>query len=159
VPGRVTLVGAELVEVVVGGDVLPLGLRLSGHRPAALLDGRQSGLGGAGRAGEGQRRQGAAAGDELAPPQVEPLGGDLRAGDGGCAVALRHGHVLPYGRRGRPVTAVPGGVDASILAFMPFDALPEITEVKETLAGTRKTFHCHVIDRQPGALVVLFVSK
>jgi predicted RNA-binding protein associated with RNAse of E/G family len=49
--------------------------------------------------------------------------------------------------------------DATILAFMPPNALPEITEVKETLAGTRKTFHCHVIDRQPGALVVLFVSK
>lgn len=42
---------------------------------------------------------------------------------------------------------------------MPPNALPEITEIKETLAGTRKTFHCHVIDRQPGALVVLFVSK
>jgi predicted RNA-binding protein associated with RNAse of E/G family len=42
---------------------------------------------------------------------------------------------------------------------MPPNALPEITEIKETLAGTRKTFHCHVIDRKPGALVVLFVSK
>jgi predicted RNA-binding protein associated with RNAse of E/G family len=42
---------------------------------------------------------------------------------------------------------------------MSLNALPEITEVKETLAGTSKTFHCHVIDRQPGALVVLFVSK
>jgi predicted RNA-binding protein associated with RNAse of E/G family len=42
---------------------------------------------------------------------------------------------------------------------MPLNALPEITEVKETLAGTRKTFQCHVIDRQPGSLVVLFVSK
>jgi predicted RNA-binding protein associated with RNAse of E/G family len=42
---------------------------------------------------------------------------------------------------------------------MSLNALPEITEVKETLAGTRKTFHCHVIDRQPGSLVVLFVSK
>jgi predicted RNA-binding protein associated with RNAse of E/G family len=42
---------------------------------------------------------------------------------------------------------------------MPPNALPEITEVKETLAGTRKTFHCHVIDRKPGSLVVLFVSK
>jgi predicted RNA-binding protein associated with RNAse of E/G family len=37
--------------------------------------------------------------------------------------------------------------------------LPEITEVKETLAGTRKTFHCHVIDRDSRAIVVLFVSK
>ncbi|HXU81293.1 MAG TPA: DUF402 domain-containing protein [Polyangia bacterium] len=42
---------------------------------------------------------------------------------------------------------------------MSLNALPEITEIKETLAGTRKTFHCHVVDRQPGALVVLFVSK
>jgi predicted RNA-binding protein associated with RNAse of E/G family len=42
---------------------------------------------------------------------------------------------------------------------MPLNALPEITEIKETLAGTRKTFHCHVIDRKPGSLVVLFVSK
>jgi predicted RNA-binding protein associated with RNAse of E/G family len=41
----------------------------------------------------------------------------------------------------------------------PPDALPEITEVKETLAGTRKTFLCHVIERREGALVVLFVSK
>jgi predicted RNA-binding protein associated with RNAse of E/G family len=37
--------------------------------------------------------------------------------------------------------------------------LPEITEVKETLAGTRKTFHCHVIDRDQRSIVVLFVSK
>jgi len=42
---------------------------------------------------------------------------------------------------------------------MSLNALPEITEIKETLAGTRKTFHCHVVDRQPGSLVVLFVSK
>jgi predicted RNA-binding protein associated with RNAse of E/G family len=39
------------------------------------------------------------------------------------------------------------------------NALPEIIEVKETLAGTRKTFPCHVIDRHPGSMVVLFVSK
>jgi predicted RNA-binding protein associated with RNAse of E/G family len=39
------------------------------------------------------------------------------------------------------------------------DALPEITEVKETLAGTRKTFQCHVVERAPGAVMVLFVSK
>jgi uncharacterized protein len=38
-------------------------------------------------------------------------------------------------------------------------ALPEITEVKETLAGTRKTFHCHVVDRDQRGVVVLFVSK
>jgi predicted RNA-binding protein associated with RNAse of E/G family len=42
---------------------------------------------------------------------------------------------------------------------MSLNALPEIIEVKETLAGTRKTFHCHVIDRHPGSMVVLFVSK
>jgi predicted RNA-binding protein associated with RNAse of E/G family len=38
-------------------------------------------------------------------------------------------------------------------------ALPEITEVKETLAGTRKTFHCHVIDRDSRSIAVLFVSR
>jgi predicted RNA-binding protein associated with RNAse of E/G family len=37
--------------------------------------------------------------------------------------------------------------------------LPEITEIKQTLAGTRKTFSCHVIDRSAGALVALFVSR
>jgi hypothetical protein len=42
---------------------------------------------------------------------------------------------------------------------MSLNALPEIVEVKETLAGTRKTFHCHLVDRKPGAVVVLFVSK
>src|SRR5439155_20504502 len=51
------------------------------------------------------------------------------------------------------------GVDATILPFMSLNALPEITEIKETLAGTRKTFQCHVIDRTPGAVVVLFISR
>jgi hypothetical protein len=50
-------------------------------------------------------------------------------------------------------------LDATILPFMSLNALPEITEVKETLAGTRKTFHCQLVDRQPGSAVVLFVSK
>jgi predicted RNA-binding protein associated with RNAse of E/G family len=36
--------------------------------------------------------------------------------------------------------------------------LPEITEVKETLAGARHTFRCGVIARRPGEVVVLFVS-
>ena len=42
---------------------------------------------------------------------------------------------------------------------MPLNALPEITEVKETLTGARKTFSCHVIERNEGAAVVLFVSR
>jgi hypothetical protein len=50
-------------------------------------------------------------------------------------------------------------VDATILPFMSVDALPEIIEVKETLAGTRKTFRCQLIDRRPGAAVVLFISR
>lgn len=42
---------------------------------------------------------------------------------------------------------------------MSLNALPEITEVKETLAGTSKTFQCHLVERQGGGLVVLFVSR
>jgi hypothetical protein len=52
-----------------------------------------------------------------------------------------------------------GAVDATIVNWMPPNALPEITEIKETLAGTRKTFACHVIERSPRAMVVLFVSR
>jgi Protein of unknown function (DUF402) len=36
--------------------------------------------------------------------------------------------------------------------------LPEITEIKRTLAGVEKTFHCRLIARRPGEAVVLFVS-
>jgi predicted RNA-binding protein associated with RNAse of E/G family len=36
-------------------------------------------------------------------------------------------------------------------------ALAEITEIKETLAGVQQTFHCRVVARRPGQVVVLFV--
>jgi hypothetical protein len=42
---------------------------------------------------------------------------------------------------------------------MPIAALPEITEVKHTLAGVRKTFSCRLIERRPGEAVVLFISS
>jgi predicted RNA-binding protein associated with RNAse of E/G family len=36
--------------------------------------------------------------------------------------------------------------------------LPTIVEIKETLAGQRKDFRCHLIERGPGGATVLFVS-
>jgi hypothetical protein len=38
-------------------------------------------------------------------------------------------------------------------------ALPEITEIKHTLAGGRQTFPCRLIARKPGEAVVLFISS
>jgi predicted RNA-binding protein associated with RNAse of E/G family len=37
------------------------------------------------------------------------------------------------------------------------NALGEIVEIKETLAGVRQTFHCRAVARGPGEVVVLFV--
>src|SRR5205814_5469641 len=97
--GGVALVGAELVEVVVSGDGLERRLGLAAHHPAALLDGGQGRLVGAGGTGQGrQGGQGGSARHQLAPAQVEALGGDLPAGDGGSEISSRHAHVLPYGR-------------------------------------------------------------
>ena len=42
---------------------------------------------------------------------------------------------------------------------MTIAALPEITEVKQTLAGGRKTFSCRLVARRPGEAVVLFISS
>lgn len=37
-------------------------------------------------------------------------------------------------------------------------ALPEIIETKRTLTGEQRVYHCRVVERSSGALVVLFIS-
>ena len=41
---------------------------------------------------------------------------------------------------------------------MDVNALPRILETKRTLGGADKTFACHVLQREPGSITILFVS-
>src|SRR5690606_14877396 len=113
----IVLVGAELVEVVVGGDVLVAGRLLAGAEPGAGLGGGGAGRRrrrrfGLGASGQAQQRAGGEHPQEPAAVAVDRFVGDLAGGNPG-QVAQAHGGDSRQVRGLRPRSRRDGSPGAS----------------------------------------------